>query len=111
MPFYTCGPNEVMIVSGCCQRRPQYVCGGRVYVLPCVQQIQRLSLNVMTLIIESSHIYTKLGVPVSVTGVAQVSATWEGQGKNKSISGTMGLSIAVDLKDCTIERMKRVVRQ
>lgn len=50
-------------------------------MLPCVQQIQRLSLNVMTLIIESPHIYTKMGVPVSVTGVAQVKI----QGGNKKI--------------------------
>ena len=41
-------------------------------VLPSSLTDLRLSLNVMTLIIESPHIYTKMGVPVSVTGVAQV---------------------------------------
>jgi len=32
----------------------------------------RISLNTMTLQIQSDHVYTQLGVPVSVTGVAQV---------------------------------------
>ena len=32
----------------------------------------RLSLNTMTLTIESPQVYTQMGVAVSVTGVAQV---------------------------------------
>lgn len=32
----------------------------------------RLSMNVMTLTIESSDVYTQLGVAVGVTGIAQV---------------------------------------
>jgi len=32
----------------------------------------RISLNTMTLQVQSDHVYTQLGVPVSVTGVAQV---------------------------------------
>lgn len=32
----------------------------------------RISLNIMTLIIESPRIYTRNGVPITVTGVAQV---------------------------------------
>ena len=32
----------------------------------------RLSLNVLTLTIESTDVYTQLGVAVSVTGIAQV---------------------------------------
>lgn len=34
--------------------------------------IFRLSLNTMTLHIESSNVYTQYGVAISVTGVAQV---------------------------------------
>lgn len=72
MPFHTCGPNEALVVSGCCYERPQYIPGGRVYVWPCIQRIQRISLNTMTLQIVSEHVYTKHGVPVSVIGIAQV---------------------------------------
>nr|CUU99505.1 hypothetical transcript [Hymenolepis microstoma] len=70
--FYTCGPNEALVVSGCCYSKPYYVPGGRVFVLPFVQRIDRISLNIMTLIIESPRIYTHNGVPITVTGVAQV---------------------------------------
>ncbi|TGZ60666.1 hypothetical protein CRM22_008415 [Opisthorchis felineus] len=70
--FNTCGPNEAMVVSGCYHRRPLLVPGGRVFVWPGIQRIDRMPLNTMTLIIESPRIYTKLGVPITVTGVAQV---------------------------------------
>jgi len=41
-------------------------------VWPCFQRVQRLSLNVHTIAVKSEHIYTKLGVPVNVTGIAQI---------------------------------------
>eukprot|EP00045_Choanoeca_perplexa_P004542 m.38999 g.38999 ORF g.38999 m.38999 type:complete len:427 (-) comp12629_c0_seq1:54-1334(-) len=72
MSFYTAGPNEALVLSGCCLRTPKLVPGGRVFKLPFVQTLQRISLNLMTLTIESPRIYTKQGVPISVTGVAQV---------------------------------------
>ena len=49
------------------------VSGGRAFVFPVFQQSQRLSLNTMTLKIDTSNVYTRLGVPISVTGIAQVS--------------------------------------
>lgn len=39
---------------------------------PIIQKLQKLSLNTMTLQIESPNVYTQLGVAVSVTGIAQV---------------------------------------
>uniref|UniRef100_A0A672RIJ5 Flotillin n=1 Tax=Sinocyclocheilus grahami TaxID=75366 RepID=A0A672RIJ5_SINGR len=39
--FYTCGPNEAMVVSGFCRSPPVMISGGRVFVFPCIQQIQR----------------------------------------------------------------------
>ena len=35
-------------------------------------KVQRLPLNVLTIIIESPRVYTAQGVPIDVTGVAQV---------------------------------------
>ncbi|KAL7057150.1 hypothetical protein AAHC03_019130 [Spirometra sp. Aus1] len=82
--FVTCGPNEAMVVSGCCHRRPYYVTGGRLFVLPFIQRLDRISLNIMTLIIESPRIYTQKGVPITVTGVAQVKV----QGSNAEMLST-----------------------
>lgn len=81
MPFYTCGPNEAMVVSGCCYSKPFYCAGGRVWVWPCIQQIEKISLTTMTLVVESPRVYTKKGVPVSVTGIAQVKIS----GQNKEM--------------------------
>ncbi|KAI9564488.1 hypothetical protein GHT06_008227 [Daphnia sinensis] len=79
--FVTCGPNEALVVSGCCHRRPLLVPGGRAFVWPSVQQVQRISLNTMTLKVESPGVYTSQGVPISVTGIAQVKV----QGQNEEM--------------------------
>ncbi|KAM4696734.1 flotillin-1 [Rhinophrynus dorsalis] len=84
MVFYTCGPNEAMVVSGFCRSPPVMIAGGRVFVLPCVQQIQRISLNTLTLNVKSEKVYTRHGVPISVTGIAQVKI----QGQNKEMLAT-----------------------
>lgn len=70
--FVTCGPNEAIIVSGCCRSNPTIRAGGRVFVWPTFHRIQRISLNTMTLTVESSKVYSDEGVPVTVKGVAQV---------------------------------------
>ncbi|XP_037532147.1 flotillin-1b [Nematolebias whitei] len=79
--FHTCGPNEAMVVSGCGRSPPVMIAGGRVFVLPCIQKIQRISLNTLTLNVKSDKVYTRHGVPVSVTGIAQVKI----QGQNKEM--------------------------
>uniref|UniRef100_UPI00398EBBD0 flotillin-1-like n=1 Tax=Pristiophorus japonicus TaxID=55135 RepID=UPI00398EBBD0 len=81
MSFHTCGPNEAMVVSGFCRSPPVMVAGGRVFVLPCVQQIERISLSTLTLNVKSEKVYTRHGVPISVTGIAQVKI----QGQNKEM--------------------------
>jgi flotillin len=52
-----------------------------VFVWPGIQKIQRVSLNTMTLTIDSTSVYTQLGVAISVTGVAQVKI----QGQNEEM--------------------------
>ncbi|XP_040565013.1 flotillin-1-like [Lepeophtheirus salmonis] len=75
MGFITCGPNEAIVVSGCFHSQPLIVVGGWAFVLPCIQKVQRLPLNIMTLKVASPHVYTMQGVPLSVTGIAQVKIT------------------------------------
>ncbi|KAK7147525.1 hypothetical protein R3I94_010143 [Phoxinus phoxinus] len=79
--FYTCGPNEAMVISGCGRSPPLMIAGGRVFVIPCIQKIQRISLNTLTLNVKSEKVYTRHGVPISVTGIAQVKI----QGQNKEM--------------------------
>uniref|UniRef100_A0A8B9WXE2 Flotillin n=1 Tax=Bos mutus grunniens TaxID=30521 RepID=A0A8B9WXE2_BOSMU len=68
-------------LAGFCRSPPVMVAGGRVFVLPCIQQIQRISLNTLTLNVKSEKVYTRHGVPISVTGIAQVKI----QGQNKEM--------------------------
>ncbi|KAK7887029.1 hypothetical protein WMY93_026650 [Mugilogobius chulae] len=83
--FYSCGPNEVLVVSGGCGRTPPLmIIGGGVFVFHCFQRIQRLKLNILTLNVKSEKVYTRHGVPISVTGIAQVKI----QGQNKEMLRT-----------------------
>ncbi|XP_042220573.1 flotillin-1-like [Homarus americanus] len=70
--FLTCGPNEVLVVSGLGHGKPAMLAGGRVLVFPGLQRWRRLSLNVMTIKVHSPGVYTVQGVALKVTGVAQV---------------------------------------
>ena len=69
--FHTTGPNQALIVSGGGEK-PRIVVGGRTFVMPIIQRQQILSLEVMTLTPNTSNVYTKEGVAVTVDGVAQV---------------------------------------
>ena len=73
MGFITGGPNEAIVVSGVFHSQPLIVVGGWAFVIPCIQKVQRLPLNIMTLNVRSNKVYTMQGVPLSVTGIAQVS--------------------------------------
>ena len=69
--FFTVGPNHALIVSGG-SAEPRIKVGGRMFVLPIIQKAQVLSLEVMTLQVNTARVYTKEGVSISVDGVAQV---------------------------------------
>ncbi|KFM80735.1 Flotillin-2, partial [Stegodyphus mimosarum] len=71
--IYTVGPNEALIVSGgCCgSSEKRTVVGGWAWAWWLVTDVQRLSLEVMTLTPLCEHVETAQGVPLTVTGVAQ----------------------------------------
>ena len=72
MPLiHTVGPNEALVVSGG-GKEPRVIVGGRGFVLPIINRSQRLTLEVMTLDVQTTRVYTKEGVPVTVDGIAQV---------------------------------------
>jgi flotillin len=77
------GPNQVLVVSG---RQYRYadpdgtvnargfriVKGGGTFVMPVVEKIDVLSLELLTIDVQTPEVYTSKGVPVKVDGVAQI---------------------------------------
>ncbi|XP_051160398.1 flotillin-2 isoform X2 [Leptopilina boulardi] len=71
--IYTCGPNEALVVSGgCCgSTKKRTIVGGYAFTWWFVTDVQRLSLEVMTLNPICESVETAQGVPLTVSGVAQ----------------------------------------
>jgi flotillin len=77
------GPNEVLIISGRgkttlddvgkpYRRTFRIVRGGGTFIWPVLERTDFLSLELMTIEIVTPNVYTQMGVPVTVDGVAQV---------------------------------------
>ena len=78
------GPNQVLVISGLkhtiynpiTKKKEKIgfriVKGGGAIVLPVVERVDVLSLEIMTIDVQTPEVYTELGVPVTVDGVAQV---------------------------------------
>src|SRR5580658_2350271 len=77
------GPNQVLIISG----RPHKVVasdgtvqtrgfrivkGGGTYVWPITEKVDILSLELLTIDVQTPEVYTSKGVPVKVDGVSQI---------------------------------------
>jgi len=77
------GPNQVLIVSGRTHRIRdsdgtiqsrgfRVVKGGGTFVLPVIEKVDILSLELLTIDVQTPEVYTSKGVPVRVDGVAQI---------------------------------------
>ncbi len=77
------GPNEVLVISGRKHKsrdlegRPvvrgfRMVKGGGTFVWPVIEKVDILSLELLTIDVKTPEVYTQLGVPVMVDGVAQI---------------------------------------
>src|SRR5215467_4172339 len=77
------GPNQVLVISGRKHRitlpdgtvttrgfRP--VKGGGTFVIPVFEKVDILSLELLTIDVQTPEVYTSKGVPVRVDGVAQI---------------------------------------
>jgi len=71
---HTCGPNECIVISGGCfgSSGKNMVTGSWAWAWWLVTDVQKMSLEVMTLNPVCDNVETKQGVPLTVTGVAQV---------------------------------------
>ena len=73
------GPNQVLIVSGKKHRLEdgttvgfRIVKGGGTFVMPIFEKVDLLSLELLTIDVQTPEVYTSKGVPVKVDGVAQI---------------------------------------
>lgn len=78
------GPNQVLVISG--RRRTlinpatgkpervgfRVVKGGGSFILPVLERVDVLSMEILTIEVEVRNVYTVQGVPVHVDGVAQI---------------------------------------
>eukprot|EP00058_Branchiostoma_floridae_P013343 XP_002598831.1 hypothetical protein BRAFLDRAFT_120729 [Branchiostoma floridae] len=73
--IHTVGPSEALVVSGAKSRK--FVTGGWAWAWWLGSDVQRLSLEVMTLNSTCDSVETAEGVPLTVTGVAHVKVITE----------------------------------
>ncbi len=77
------GPNQVLVISGPPHASPsrtatvvsrgfRIVKGGGTFVLPVMEKVDILSLELLTIDVQTPEVYTSKGVPVRVDGVAQI---------------------------------------
>src|SRR5437870_8836976 len=77
------GPNQVLVISGRKHRITdpdgtprdvgfRIVKGGGVFVWPVYEKVDILSLELLTIDVQTPEVYTSKGVPVKVDGVAQI---------------------------------------
>src|SRR5437762_3188267 len=77
------GPNQVLVISGRKHRMVEadgtmrdvgfrIVKGGGVFVWPVYEKVDILSLELLTIDVQTPEVYTSKGVPVKVDGVAQI---------------------------------------
>src|ERR1051326_6687684 len=77
------GPNQVLILSGrkhritepdgtVVDRGFRVVKGGGTFVMPVVEKVDILSLELLRIDVQTPEVYTSKGVPVRVDGVAQI---------------------------------------
>ena len=72
------GPNQVLVVSGIKHKAEdgtkvgfRIVKGGGTFVWPIFEKVDILSLELLTIDVQTPEVYTSKGVPVKVDGVAQ----------------------------------------
>ena len=107
------GPNQVLVISGTThkvmeadgtmrRRGFRIVKGGGTYVWPIFEKLDVLSLELLTIDVQTPEVYTSKGVPVKVDGVAQIKI----KGDDVSIA-----TAAEQVLSKTIDEIKSVATQ
>jgi len=84
-----CRPNEILIISGKTYKQSngkevgyRVVFGGRAFVTPVIEQVERMDMTTMPIPVEVSNSYAKGGTPLNIQAIANVKVS-----SNKSIVG------------------------
>ena len=72
MSVEVCGPNVAMVKTGMCTGGKQIIVGGCTCFWPCCQELHRMELAVMTVVVHSSNVVTAEGVEITAEGLTQV---------------------------------------
>jgi flotillin len=114
------GPNQVLVISG---RKHQIidpdgtvrnigfriVKGGGVFVWPVYEKVDILSLELLTIDVQTPEVYTSKGVPVKVDGVAQIKV--KGDDVSISTSAEQFLSKGTeDIKNIAMQTLEGDLR-
>jgi flotillin len=114
------GPNQVLVISG---RKHQIidpdgtvrnigfriVKGGGVFVWPVYEKVDILSLELLTIDVQTPEVYTSKGVPVKVDGVAQIKV--KGDDVSISTSAEQFLSKGTeDIKNIAMQTLEGHLR-
>ncbi len=76
--IYVCGPNEVIVFAGSRtktslgERGYRIIRGGRGMRIPLFETVDRLNLTNMSIEVAVTNAYARGGIPLSVTGVANI---------------------------------------
>ncbi len=111
------GPNMAMVISG---RRYKIKGtedtvgfrirrGGGAFILPLVEKVDLLSLEIITLDITTPEVYTKPGVPIIVDGVAQVKIGGDEQSIRTAAEQFLGKT-AEQIKDIALQTVEGHLR-
>src|SRR5512136_2982119 len=114
------GPNQVMIISGrkykikTADGRIDEVGfrirrGGGAFIMPLIEKIDLLSLEIITLEIETPEVYTRPGVPILVDGVAQVKVGGDEQSIRTAAEQFLGKK-AEQIKEIAIQTVEGHLR-
>ncbi|MBX3108375.1 MAG: hypothetical protein KF743_04250 [Fimbriimonadaceae bacterium] len=94
--LYICQPNEVLVFTGknrsSAGRMLPYriVKGGRDFRRPFVERVDKIDLTNMIIDLEARNAYTKGGIPISLTGIANVKVAGHEPMLNNAIERFLG---------------------
>jgi flotillin len=114
------GPNQVLVVSGVKRKLVdpdgnarevgfRVVKGGGAFVWPIFEKVDMLSLELLTIDVNTPEVYTSKGVPVKVDGVAQIKV--KGDDISIATAAEQFLSKGVDdIKNIAMQTMEGHLR-
>jgi len=97
--YYICQPSEVLIFAGLRRRTGsgqtvgyRTVRGGSALRIPVLEEVTRLDLSNMIIDLQVENAYSKGGIPLNVTGVANIKISGDEPGIHNAVERLIGKS-------------------